>query len=112
MYGATWLVQQWSKNDMSHYLATTVAQHAVLDIATTHVSCKASTCFCARIVTMVEHLGSNWTKLIRLATTSFDYTHCSAKQLTMCCSEECKQVDMTLQGGRENTFFEVLGRAQ
>ena len=52
---------------------------------------------------MVEHLGSNWTKLIRLATTSFDYTHCSAKQLTMCCSEECKQVDMPL------TLFRLVG---
>jgi hypothetical protein len=52
---------------------------------------------------MVEHLGSNWIKLIRLATTSFDYTHCSAKQLTMCCSEECKQVDMTL------TLFRLVG---
>ena len=39
--------------------ATTVAQYAVLDIATTHVSCKANTCFGARIVTMNEHLGSN-----------------------------------------------------
>ena len=40
-------------------LATTVAQHAVLGIATTHVACKANTCFGARIVTMNGHLGSN-----------------------------------------------------
>jgi len=52
---------------------------------------------------MDEHLGSNWTKLIRLATTSFDYIHCSAKQLTICCSEECKQVDMPL------TLFRLVG---
>ena len=36
-------------------LATTVAQHAVLDIVTTHVSCKANTCFGARIETMNEY---------------------------------------------------------
>ena len=39
-------------------LATAVA-HAVLDIVTTHVSCKANTCFGARIATMNERLGSN-----------------------------------------------------
>jgi len=40
-------------------LVTTVAQHAVLGIATTHVLCEANTCFGARIEAIHEHLGSN-----------------------------------------------------
>ena len=61
---------KWVELEMTW--ATTGAQHAVLDIATTHVSCKASTCFVARIVTMDEHLGSNWIDINPLATISYD----------------------------------------
>ena len=38
----------------------------------------------------------------RHSTNMLCYTHCSAKQLTICC-EECKQVDMTL------TLFRLVG---
>ena len=52
--------------------AITVAQHAVLDIATTHVSCKTNTCVGADIATMNEHVGSNWIDINQRATFSYD----------------------------------------
>ena len=66
--------------------ATTVAQHAVLGIATTRVSCKANTCFDASIVTIQDInqiLAPTKLLLNTLAELFFGYTHYDAKPHTL-----------------------------